>query len=169
MAKQLPDMFFWHRTEAGETKNFKCIFLGADNVYSLFDPAKFGFQPMEIHSACYKGFVVTFALREDRLFMDRLEIFTRDGRYPVLNGKESIFNLATGFHEYNRLNMPLIYTGTMEVIECYDVAVEIAAGTDGAPTAYKGPFGDEPVYELRFREGVLTGHEKIGVYSQFGF
>ena len=52
MTMQVPDPFIW--------KKKKYTFIGADNVYELFDPEKFGFDPEEISTACWKGFVVFF-------------------------------------------------------------------------------------------------------------
>ena len=40
---QVPDSFIWKK------KKYK--FVGADNIYELFDPSKFGFEPESIDTA----------------------------------------------------------------------------------------------------------------------
>ena len=44
MTMQVQDSFIWKK------KEYK--FVGADDIYPLFDPAKFGFDPEEVNTAC---------------------------------------------------------------------------------------------------------------------
>ena len=46
-------------------------FVGADDIYQLFDLAKFGFNPKEVDTACCKWFVIYFIVnKNDELILD---------------------------------------------------------------------------------------------------
>ena len=51
-----------------------------------FHPEQFGIVTEQLHTACLRGFVCTFAIRDGGLFLDSLEVLAKDGRYPEING-----------------------------------------------------------------------------------
>ena len=51
-----------------------------------FHPEQFGIVTEKLHTACLRGFVGTFAIRDGRLFLDSLEVLAKDARYPEING-----------------------------------------------------------------------------------
>ena len=151
MSEQMTDSFIW--------EGKKWIFLGADNIYSLFDPQKFGLSPTPPHTACWKGFIVQFRTFENQLILDQLHVHCDNRIYPKINGIKPRFG---GFQmkAYNNLNMKLSYTGT------------IIVGKGMLPEfrgrAFTGPHSYATTYELTFREGTLVNsRETSGSYSGF--
>ena len=106
MSQQITDPFLWEGEE--------WTFLGADNVYDLFDPEAFGLKPEEPHTACWKGFVVTFSTESQVLYLKSLIVNTEDGVYPDINGVKAKAD-GMGFHAYKNLNIKLDYSGTIIV------------------------------------------------------
>ena len=51
-----------------------------------FHPEQFGIFTEKLHTACLRGFVGTFAIRDGGLFLDSLEVLAQDGPYPEING-----------------------------------------------------------------------------------
>ena len=51
-----------------------------------FHPEQFGIFTEKLHTACLRGFVGTFAIRDGGLFLDPLEVLAQDGPYPEING-----------------------------------------------------------------------------------
>ena len=93
MTMQIPDTLIWKK------KEYK--FLGADNIYQLFNPEKFGFNPEFINTACWKGFLICLIVNEkDELILDRLEIHDSNDNYPQINGVESYID-DYGCNVYN--------------------------------------------------------------------
>ena len=76
MTQQMTDPFTWNDEEY--------VFSGADDIYSLFDPEAFRFHPDMISTACYKDFIISFGVRDDRLLIDQLDIYCQDGIYPTI-------------------------------------------------------------------------------------
>ena len=77
MTKQVEDCLIW--------KSRKYKFIGADDLYQLFNPEKFGFIPESVETACWKGFVMYFIVNaKDELILDRLDINDSNNNYPQL-------------------------------------------------------------------------------------
>ena len=51
-----------------------------------FHPEQFGIVTEQLHTACLRGFVCAFAIRDGGFFLDSLEVLAKDGRYPEING-----------------------------------------------------------------------------------
>lgn len=150
MSQQMADPFVWNQGEY--------VFLGASNVYDLFDPEAYGLKPEAPHTACWKGFIVHFLLKKNQLFIDKLEVNCENDEYPDINGvvaKKSI--LSDSFHVYSKLKMPVKYTGTVIV------GKELKERFFGR--AFTGPHSYATTYELEFEEGVLLDYkETSGIY-----
>jgi len=151
MSQQVTDPFIWEKEE--------WIFLGADNVYDLFDPEKYGLSPEAPHTACWKGFVVTFELKNGQLYLKRLLVNTKDDVYPSINGISAIKS-GMSFHEYKDLNIKLGYSGT--IIVGQNMKNEFRG------RAFTGPHSYSKTYELEFSEGLFK-HSKETSGSYFGF
>ena len=151
MSQRVTDPFIW--------KDEEWVFLGADDVYSLFDPEKYGLHPSMPSTACYKGFIIQFSVRDSNLYLDRLAVYCDDGSYPPINSIEPSIG-TTGMQEYSDLNIPLKYSGIVIV------GREIKPEYEGR--AFTGPHSYETTYELEFRDGILVHHKDTsGAY--FGF
>lgn len=150
---QIPDSFIW------KNKDYK--FICADNIYELFDPAKFGFEPEAFITACWKGFVIYFIVNEnDELILNRLYINDKNDNYPPINGVES-YECKYGFHIYEHINLPLNnYSGT--IIIANDLKNEFIG------RAFIGPHSYNKTYELEIRNGKVIGYkETSGTYKGF--
>ena len=153
MTAQITDPFFWEGEEY--------VFSGADDVYSLFDPEKYGLHPSAFCTACWKGFVITFGVRDEQLYIDQLDVFCEDDNYPVINGVEASDDGMIGTHCYRDLNMASRYTGTITISSGMKKDAIRRAFTDG-PGFYKKN------YELDFKRGKLVAYrETTGQYSRF--
>jgi hypothetical protein len=85
----------------------------------LFDPGTHGIQPGPLSTACYRGFVSSYLIEDDRLVLDALEL-GRDEDPPVLH---ELFGVTprladeTAIHRtaicYERLAAPVEFTGRL--------------------------------------------------------
>ncbi len=150
MSQQVTDPFFWEDEE--------WIFLGADDVYELFDPEKYGLSPTAPHTACWKGFIVQFRITNKQLYLDRLEVYCENGVYPSINGVEAT---AGGLDRtYNNINLKLSYSGT--------IIVGRTMKPEFHGRAFTGPHSYETTYELTIKDGqFIESKETSGQY--FGF
>lgn len=149
MSQQLPDPFIW--------RGRKWVFLGADKVYSLFDPKKYGLSPSAPSTACWKGFVIRFSVRRRRLFWDRLDVYCKNNVYPKIAGVSPIKIFYMDFRRYWNLHQRLNYSGTITIgrkpLKEYD------------DCAFCGPDTYEIVYQLTFQDGVLQ--DALDVSGEF--
>lgn len=151
MSQQVIDPFIWEGDE--------WTFLGADNVYDLFNPEEFGLKPEAPHTACWKGFVVTFETESSELYLKELLVNTEDDVYPDINGIKAIYDKMS-FHAYKDLDIKLNYSGT--IIVGREFKEEFIG------RAFAGPHSYAKTYELVFEEGILLdSKDTSGTY--FGF
>ncbi len=151
MSQQMKDPFIWEGEE--------WTFVGADNVYDLFNPEVFGLKPKAPHTACWKGFVVTFSIKSGELYLKSLRVKTEDDVYPDINGVKAKAD-GRSFHAYKKLNMKLKYSGKIIVGQ------EFKKKFIGR--AFTGPNSYSKTFELEFKEGkLLNSKETSGTY--FGF
>ena len=61
--------------------------LAGANGKPLFEPKAFGLEVRAASSACWRGFICRYELRDDQLFLDEVAI-ALDGTPPVLLGRE---------------------------------------------------------------------------------
>ena len=151
MTMQAPDPFIWN--------NEKWTFLGADNVYTLFDPKEYGLYPEMISTACYKGFIVTFRLDDSQLVLDELCVYCGDNPYPAINGIEAVAD-TFGMHLYKNISLKLSYSGV--------ITIGKNMGKRFIGRAFIGPHAYEKTYELKFKNGELIDKKDTsGTYSGF--
>ena len=60
------------------------VFIGAQDVYSLFDPGKFGLSPDAPNTACWKGFIIQFKVVNDELMLDELLVYCKNETYGFI-------------------------------------------------------------------------------------
>ena len=150
MTAQVTDPFFW--------KGEEYVFNGAEDVYSLFDPEKYGLHPKAFCTACWKGFIITFGVRDDQLYIDELDIYCEDEKYPAINGVEATDDGWLSSCRYSNLNIATQYTGTITISQDMKEGAIRGAFTDG-PGYYKKN------YELVFKNGKLIDYrETTGNY-----
>lgn len=151
MSHQVTDPFIWNNEE--------WIFLGAKDVYSLFDPKKYGLTPSSPNTACWKGFIVKFVLKDGFLYLDSLAVHCENNIYPPINGVKPKIGIMR-MHEYKNLNIELKYSGT--------IVVGQSMKPEFKHRAFTGPHSYETTYELEIKDGRFVGsRDTSGTY--FGF
>jgi hypothetical protein len=89
-------------------------------VYSLISddgglptPADYGLVPGMMHTACWRGFYLTYLIRDEKLVLDKLTLRAADNNYPPVNGVSAVeenYNKV-----YQGLNITLPYSGKMVI------------------------------------------------------
>jgi hypothetical protein len=155
MSEQIRDPFMWD-----DMPDSELVFISAENIYSLFDPEKYGLQPSMVHTACYKGFIVYFALKNNQLYIDQLEVYCKNRIYPLINGIRSKRQLHNTMRVYKNLNLALNYSGTVIIGTDFDEYY--------SDRAFTGAHCYHETYELYFSNGKLIDYrETSGEYSGF--
>ena len=151
MSEQVKDPFIWN--------NKKWDFIGAENVYSLFNPERFGLSPDSHNTACHKGFIIQFKVVDDELILDELLVYCKNNIYPPIN---DVFPVEGDMRMklYKNINLKLEYSGVIMI------------GTNMLPEyygrAFTGAHSYEKVYELSFEEGILLeSKDTSGSYMGF--
>ena len=65
-----------------------------DKVYSVvamsnpigFDPQNYGLEPHPSSSACWRGYWCEYAIKDEKLILEKLLMFNEDDNYPDFNG-----------------------------------------------------------------------------------
>jgi hypothetical protein len=106
----------------------------AMTVGDLFSPEHFGMEPEMIHTACYRGFYVTYELTEEALYLRELTIRERNGNYLPIEGIEPVKEdyQAT----YHGLSVVVPLTGKIRLAKDFIEELYIHMGYQ-KPTAFK--------------------------------
>ncbi len=124
----------------------------------LFDPRAHGMDPKSPSTACWRGYIAEYGLRDDRLVLENLEIhlarFSRE--YPTgpeLNGvAPSRLPRSGGAAQFNNyyydVGLPLLFTGGLLLARGF---IEDLYEHMGFHPAWKY----RTVFELAFRDGLL--------------
>jgi len=114
----------------------------------LFDPIAHGFRPFFTITACWRGFQLTFAIKDEKLVLKHMSINIK--RAKKFNGKRPKPTTEYFAYQYEELNFPLVYTGGVLIARDFIQSLYVHMGFQ-SPTSY------QTVLELTFQEGVLTG------------
>lgn len=117
---------------------------------ALFDPRAFGIHPMSSCTACWRGYVCSYALRDNTLFLDAISL-SMFGQPPVFmnvvpmpdNGQFKIFDAV-----YEGLSYPVPFTGGILLADDFIEELYVHMG-------YHPAWKFRQVYELIFRDGTL--------------
>lgn len=125
--------------------------LAGENGSGLFDPAVHGLKPVGRCSACWRGFVCTYAVEGRRLLLDSLAICLNEPA-PTLFGlspkpDEGDFQLFDAVYE--KLEHPLPYTGGLLLADGFIEELYVHMGFHPA-------WKYREVHELIFRDGELV-------------
>jgi len=125
-----------------------------------FDPEEYNLHPTAPHTACWRGYVCQYEIRNEKLYLNELNIHCDNKECPELFGvkpEPRRGGLYDGFYRYKRLNKLMEYTGS------------IILGNDCVPEycvnmGFQNALAYRNVIELNFIEGYLI--EKNN-YSSF--
>lgn len=141
MSSQITDPFYF------ESEKF--VFLGAENLYSLFDPCAFGLSPTAPHTGCQKGFVVEFRMEARQLYLGGLKVYCSDGRYPTIYGVDPVLD-DMEMWRYN-FHVKLNYSG--------NILIGRRLKPEYRGRAFTGPHSYDATFMLTFSDGLLVKFE----------
>src|SRR4051812_48640333 len=86
--------------------------LAGANGGRLFDPKAFGLQPREASSACWRGFICHYELRDDQLFLEEVQMALSSTPPPLLGREPEISIQKIGFNAaYRDLGAHVAFSG----------------------------------------------------------
>lgn len=100
----------------------------------LASPEQFGMEPEMLHTACYRGFYATYELTEDMLYLRKLTLREKNGKYLSIGDVEPTKEdyQAT----YHDLNEVIPFTGKIRLAKDFIKELYIHMGYQ-KPTAFK--------------------------------
>ena len=137
------------------------------DIYSL------GIKPTEFTTACYRGFVATFAINNEKLVLNKL--YTNNGNkikneVPIINNKLPKISVPNGLLDeyknswreftYEDIDLVINYTGSIIIVKDY-----INKYISG-PYAFLSisPFCYKEIIKLTFVEGNFTNIKDLSNY-----
>ena len=103
MTAQIPDRYRWQ----GQDYAFVAASAPLD-----FVPEENGFRPVMVSTACWRGYVCSYEIAEDTLFLRRLEIRCQEDDYPPFDGVLPVRE-GRGRAVYENLRHRMDYTGSI--------------------------------------------------------
>ncbi|HVZ78249.1 MAG TPA: hypothetical protein VG818_09745 [Gemmatimonadaceae bacterium] len=103
-------------TQILDTVDFNGVTYGVFGVQGglPFTPQQFGMTPAMLHTACYRGYHVHYALGDAGLRLRELTVQERDGRYVPIDGRGPVPARIAGM-TYKQLDVPVTFTGRMRL------------------------------------------------------
>jgi hypothetical protein len=157
MTAQFPDQFLINETEYS---------IAGIHGEPPFDPVKLGMHPISTCTACWRGYVAGFALREDQLVLARLSIQLgklEEGSAfipqvgPEINGREPALPVdrhAMFNNVYDPLDLPLQFDGGLLIARDFIQELYVHMGFHPA-------WKFNEVWELVFDGGHLESAENV--------
>jgi hypothetical protein len=118
----------------------------------LFRSNQFGITTEVLHTACIRGVLCTYEIRDEILYLDSLKIRAKDGLYPLINDTPPSF--PDGWNEslggpavYEDIGLHIPFTGTLRF------------GADLDPKWHINILGPEEwMYRRLYEAAVVDGH-----------
>ncbi len=142
MTGQIPDKLIYNKN------SYSIVGLKGEGLPSPFD---YGLEPVSPHTANWRGFIMTYSIAENSLFVSEMNISVKDlkKKPPLINGvnpetkKEGIFHLL-----YKNLKLKTQYTGKILIAKDFIDSMYVHMG-------FQSPLSFESVIELNFSDGTL--------------
>jgi hypothetical protein len=114
----------------------------------LFDPSIYGFDPVSMHTACYRGYHCWFVIDEGTLILENLNIQDRNNQYPEINGVSSVEHPPYEIYcwRYEGLENAINFTGHVRLGKDIIQDLYVHMGVQSA-TSFKS------VFEIEFLDG----------------
>lgn len=113
-----------------------------------FDIHELGFEPVPIHTACWRGYHCIYNITEEGLFLKDLFVNDKNGSYPPVNGVEPEEDRFDG-KVYHGINIPVKFDGGIIIGNDFLTRYYIHMG-------FQRVYAYKTVYELIFKEGLIT-------------
>lgn len=139
MTAQIPDSFLLHG------KNYS---VAGVNGTGLFNPPDYDMQPLPRITSCWRGYVCTYAARDNKLLLATLQVnLGQEG--PRLNHIRPEFSPKDMFdNTYRDFNLPMDFTGGILVAEGFIGELYVHMG-------YHPAWKYETVFELSISQGTV--------------
>lgn len=111
-----------------------------------FKPQDHGFNPVMMHTACYRGYYCLYAIKEEKLLLSELTI-NQEEKLPIWRGVKPIQKNFTEL-TYSGLDLPIEYTGRLIIGKGLIEKFYQHMG-------YQQPHCFEEVLEFKFNSGKL--------------
>ena len=146
-----------------EGAKYSCV---AEIGESYFDPRKYGFEPTQCSSACWRGFYCEYEINDSKLKLQTLHIYDKNDNYPELNGvsiipieyeTDELYNGTDwiqvkvpydGFQTYNNLNLVIEFTGKILLASGFIDEYYVHMG-------FQEPYGFETLLSVEFEHGMV--------------
>lgn len=148
-------------------KDFEYYLLDYDGE-GLIYPHDFGMQPEYVDTGCYAGFISTYEITQDGLFLTQMVIANTLDKYSTIQGiKPEFIKENSSYLIYQRLRLFTPYTGTLQLGRHYTKQEKESCELFGKEIKeYK------KITKLAFDEGIPTYGQTIrddGFISNYDF
>jgi len=110
-------------------------------------PQDYGMSPTMIHTACYRGFYVTYSISKDQLILMNMTLREIDGEYLQVNGIDaSIDDYGRGV--YKKIHQIVQFTGKLRIARDFIDSMYVHMG-------FQKPASFQTVLDLKFIKGKL--------------
>jgi len=117
------------------------------NGQGLFNPGDFGLEPYGVCSACWRGYFCRYAVRNDGLYLSKLNVWQEERRFPEINGVNPVREELWG-DAYSDINLKMTYTGGMLLAKDFIQEMYVHMG-------FHRTWCYEIIFELIFEHGEL--------------
>jgi hypothetical protein len=139
MTAQINDSFLF------QDQKFSIVGVSDEN---LFHPAEYGKQPLPRITSCWRGYVATYAILDDKLVLSMLQVnLGREGP-PVHNVRPAFSTQGTFDNIYRNIDLPVDFSGGMLVANGFIQSLYVHMGFHPA-------WKYETVLDLIFSQGTL--------------
>ena len=130
----------------------------------LFSPSKYGYNPVMASTACYRGYLSEYEIKNGSLFLKNFYIsnresfwpFSKKKKPPILNGikaEESDMNFC-GDWVFRNVHLPVKYTGGLILAREFIESLYIHIG-------FQSPWKYEEVIEILFDDGQVISENDL--------
>jgi hypothetical protein len=136
MTAQIPDQFFY------KDLKFDLVGLRGEGLYT---PTDFGINTISASTACWRGFVMKYSIKNNQILLEGFWINTKDENLPEINGIKPTklkkeHELSTFFkYEYMNLDKKIPFSGKIWLARDFIDSHYVHMGFQ-SPSAYKTVF-----------------------------
>lgn len=154
MSSQIKDKFIYKRTE------YTISVIESPETFIDIN-SLLGFGPRKFSTACYRGYVATYALYKNKLILKKL--YTNNGnnidnKIPAINNKLPKISIREGLIDefkstlrdftYENINLKIQYTGSIIITKGFIMERYVHMG-------FQSPLSYKTVMQLTFNNGLL--------------
>lgn len=145
MTNQMADKVTW------EERTFE---IAGKKMGRLLTPFDFGMVPVRMSTACHRGYISTYSVIDNGLFLTELLVRTEDEAYPPIGGREPKRHETFACAHYTNLQVVCAFTGGLLLVD----GLISARGILPDPVSYR------TVKEVLFNDGqieIVVDHSEL--------